>query len=50
MRAYYSSDIGSFLKTDTDTILAKLAYASEAHITDEQKMAWRGQTAILERG
>ncbi len=47
MRSYYSNDLGGFLHDDADSVLGKLAVASEHSPTQEQKGAWVGEIQIL---
>jgi hypothetical protein len=46
-RAYYSDSIAGFLATTTDTIIGKLARASEFPVEQSQRIAWEGQIDIL---
>lgn len=46
-RAYYSDSIAGFLATTTDTIIGKLARASEFPVEQSQRIAWEGQIEIL---
>lgn len=46
-RAYYSDSIAGFLAATTDTIIGKLARASEFPVEQSQRIAWEGQIEIL---
>ena len=49
MRAYYSAEIGSFLRTSADEVLGALTRASEFGVEPTQRDAWNGEIDLLKR-
>jgi len=47
-RAYYSNSIASFVADTTDTIIGKLARASEFPVEQSQRIAWEKQIEFLQ--
>src|SRR3954454_11828542 len=48
-RAYYDAPIPSFLKTDADSIVGRLATWHSQDLVIQQTYAWRAQVRLLHR-
>ena len=46
-RAYYSDSIAGFLAATTDTMIGRLARASEFPVEQSQRLAWERQIEVL---